>query len=85
MRKIDNPLSASLLRALCILIEEGNVTNAARRLRLSQPATSLILKRMREIFGDVVFIRKKVTKLWVVAKKSPNFHLDNSRSLVIDS
>lgn len=63
MRKIDNPLSASLLRALCILIEEGNVTNAARRLRLSQPATSLILKRLREIFGDPLLVKGRTGML----------------------
>lgn len=57
IRKPDNPLSASLLRALCTLIEEANVTRAARRLGLSQPATSLILKQLREIFGDPLLVR----------------------------
>lgn len=54
---MDNPLTAFNLRVLCTLIEEGNVTHAARRLNLSQPATSLILKQLREIFRDELLVR----------------------------
>lgn len=57
MRTIDNPLSAFNLKVLCMLIEESNVTRAAYRLNLSQPATSLQLKQLREIFGDPLLVR----------------------------
>ena len=57
LRVLDNPLTAFNLRVLCTLIEEGNVTNAARRLNLSQPATSLILKQLRDIFRDELLVR----------------------------
>lgn len=57
MRDTENPLSASNLRVLCTLIEERSVTRAAHRLRLSQPATSLLLKQLREIFADPLLVR----------------------------
>ena len=57
MRASENPLSGYLLRALLTLLDEGNVTRAAQRLNLSQPATSLILKQLREIFGDPLLVR----------------------------
>lgn len=53
----DNPLDAGLLRALLVLLEERSVTRAGVRLGLSQPATSLILKRLRSIFGDQLLVR----------------------------
>lgn len=57
MRVADNPLNAFLLKALVILLDERSVTKAARRLDLSQPATSLVLKQLREIFGDQLLVR----------------------------
>jgi DNA-binding transcriptional LysR family regulator len=57
LRVLDNPLTAFNLRVFCTLMEERNVTNAATRLQLSQPATSLVLKQLREIFGDPLLIR----------------------------
>jgi DNA-binding transcriptional LysR family regulator len=53
----ENPLSGHLLRALLVLLEEASVTRAAQRLNLSQPATSLILKQLRDIFGDPLLVR----------------------------
>lgn len=53
----ENPLSGHLLRALLALLEEASVTRAAQRLNLSQPATSLILKQLRGIFGDPLLVR----------------------------
>jgi len=40
-----------------VLLEELNVTRAARRLGLSQPATSRLLGRMRELFHDPLLVR----------------------------
>jgi DNA-binding transcriptional LysR family regulator len=45
-------LDLNLLVALEALIAERNVTKAAQRLNLSQPALSAQLNRLRDIFGD---------------------------------
>lgn len=50
-------LDGHALRVLDILLEECNVSNAARRLQISQPAVSLILKRLRVILGDPLLVR----------------------------
>ena len=46
----------NLLVALEALLAERNVTRAAARLHLSQPALSAQLRRLREIFGDPLFV-----------------------------
>ncbi|MCA9666963.1 MAG: LysR family transcriptional regulator [Myxococcales bacterium] len=43
--------------ALVALLEEGNVTRAARRIGLSQPALSGALSRLRSVFDDELFVR----------------------------
>jgi DNA-binding transcriptional LysR family regulator len=40
------------------LLEEQSVSRAARRIGLSQPATSNALARLRDLFGDVLFVRQ---------------------------
>lgn len=40
---------------------EGNVTRAAHKLHLSQPAISHALARLRDLFGDPLFVRKGAT------------------------
>jgi len=47
----------NLLVALQILLEECNVTRAAERLSVSQPALSKTLQRLREAFEDDLFTR----------------------------
>jgi DNA-binding transcriptional LysR family regulator len=47
----------NLVRVLVMLMEERSVTRAAERLGLTQPAVSAALTRLREAFGDPVFIR----------------------------
>ncbi|MDX1281144.1 LysR family transcriptional regulator [Shewanella colwelliana] len=47
----------SLLIALQILVEERSVTKAAKRLHLSQSATSRILSRLRAMLNDPLFSR----------------------------
>lgn len=47
----------NLLRALDVLLEERNVTHAATRMNVSQPAMSGALQRMRDFFGDQLLIR----------------------------
>lgn len=52
-RRID----LNLLVALDALLDERNVTRAAARLGLSQPALSNALARLRNLLGDPLFIR----------------------------
>lgn len=57
MKNELNGLDFNLLKALNALIEERSVTRAAVKLSISQPAASLMLTRLREYFGDPLFIR----------------------------
>jgi LysR family transcriptional regulator, mexEF-oprN operon transcriptional activator len=47
----------NLLLTFRALLEERSVTRAAQRLFLGQPAVSGALKRLRETFGDELFVR----------------------------
>jgi DNA-binding transcriptional LysR family regulator len=47
-------LDLNLLVALDVLIQERNVSRAAERLHLSQPAVSAALRRLREYFNDPI-------------------------------
>ncbi|MGJ7544243.1 LysR family transcriptional regulator [Variovorax sp. LT1R16] len=49
-------LDLNLLVTLEALLEEQNVTRAARRLHLSQPAVSAQLVRLRDLFADPLLI-----------------------------
>ncbi|OVZ64738.1 hypothetical protein CDO44_00570 [Pigmentiphaga sp. NML080357] len=49
-------LDLNLLVALDALLEEGNVSRAAERIYLSQPAMSSALARLREHFGDQLLV-----------------------------
>ncbi|HEY6868506.1 MAG TPA: LysR family transcriptional regulator, partial [Novosphingobium sp.] len=49
-------LDLNLLVALDVLLEEANVSRAARRLHLSQPAASAALRRLRTWFGDPLLL-----------------------------
>src|SRR5262245_21127949 len=52
-----NSLDLNLLSALDALLREANVSRAALRIGLSQPATSHALQRLRDIFGDPLLVR----------------------------
>jgi len=52
----ERKLDLNLLLALEALLAERNVTRAAARLNLSQPALSAQLTRLRSIFGDQLMI-----------------------------
>jgi DNA-binding transcriptional LysR family regulator len=50
-------LDLNLLQVFELLYEEGNVTKAAARLRLTQSAVSHALARLRVMLGDPLFVR----------------------------
>lgn len=50
-------LDLNLLRAFDAVLQERSVTGAAARLRLTQPAVSNALARLRALFGDPLFVR----------------------------
>ncbi len=50
-------INLNLLIALDALISEAHVGRAARKIGLSQPATSHALKRLRELLGDPLLVR----------------------------
>lgn len=54
-----DPVDSHLLRVLVTLVSERNVSRAAIRLGMSQPAVSIALKRLRELFGDQLLVREK--------------------------
>ncbi|WP_029008658.1 LysR family transcriptional regulator [Azospirillum halopraeferens] len=53
---MDRNIDLNLLVALDAVLAERNVTRAARRLNLSQPALSAQLARLRDLFGDPLLI-----------------------------
>jgi DNA-binding transcriptional LysR family regulator len=52
-----NSFDLNLLVALDALLLEGNVSRAAMRIGLSQPATSHALQRLRDLIGDPLLVR----------------------------
>lgn len=51
-------IDLNLLRTLHVLLEEGQVSRAARRLALTQSAVSHALQRLREHFDDPLLVRR---------------------------
>jgi DNA-binding transcriptional LysR family regulator len=59
----------NLLVALDALLAERNVTRAAERLSLGQPATSAALRRLRRMFDDPLLVRRgRVMELTPLAR-----------------
>jgi DNA-binding transcriptional LysR family regulator len=54
---MEMKLDLNLLPVLVALVEEGSGSAAARRLKMSQPAVSAALARLRDTFGDPLFVR----------------------------
>lgn len=52
-----NDIDLNLLTALDVLLDEGSVTGAAKRLNLSASAMSRTLKRLRQVTGDPLLVR----------------------------
>lgn len=53
----DRQLDLNLLKALDALLDECNVTRAAERLGVTQPAMSGMLQRLRDNLDDPLFVR----------------------------
>lgn len=51
-------LDLNLLLVFHAVYEEGSVTLAAKRLKISQPTVSFSLKKLRELFHDELFVRQ---------------------------
>jgi DNA-binding transcriptional LysR family regulator len=47
----------NLVRVLGVLLDEQHLTRAGKRLGLTQSATSHALRRLRQLFGDPLFVR----------------------------
>jgi DNA-binding transcriptional LysR family regulator len=52
-----NQIDLNLLVVLDAICAEGGITPAAKKLHLSQPAISHALGRLRDLFGDPLFVR----------------------------
>lgn len=52
-----NKVDLNLLRVFQAVLEERSLTQAGKRLGLSQPATSYALGRLRALFDDPLFVR----------------------------
>jgi len=52
-------IDLNLLPVFVALMEERNVTRAAERLSMSQPALSNALRRLRDALGDSLFVRER--------------------------
>ena len=59
MSRPADPVDSYLLRVLVTLVTERNVSRTAIRLNQSQPAMSIALKRLREVFDDPLLVREK--------------------------
>ena len=57
MHELDEGPSLDLLRCFVVLHHERHLSRAAVRAGLSQPAMSRALARLREVFGDPLFVR----------------------------
>jgi len=51
-------LDLNLLKVFDAVMAEGNLTRAAERLAMTQPAVSHALKRLRETLGEELFVRQ---------------------------
>src|SRR3954464_839022 len=82
-----NSLDLNLLVALDALLREANVSRAAMRIGLSQPATSHALQRLRDLIGDPLLVRNgarmELTPRALALRGPLTQALDQVRSLFI--
>lgn len=58
MDRSDPRMNLNLFRVFDAIYTRGGITAAARALHLTQPAVSHSLQRLRELFGDPLFLRQ---------------------------
>jgi DNA-binding transcriptional LysR family regulator len=68
IKRADLPL----LISLDILLEEKNVTKAAQRLHISQPALSTQLARLRTLFNDPLLVPAEIGRGMVLTERASN-------------
>lgn len=78
IRRADLPL----LISLDVLLEELNVTRAARRLSLSQPALSAQLSRLRELFKDPLLLPSEAGRGMVPTPRALELQADLHQALL---
>lgn len=81
-------LDLNLLKVFDVLMDERNVSRAAERLALSQPAVSGALTRLRESLGDPLFVRTQhgiTPTLKATELATPLKRLLNELALVLES
>ncbi|MEM9181725.1 MAG: LysR family transcriptional regulator [Pseudomonadota bacterium] len=71
LRSVD----LNLLIALDVLLEEQHVSRAAQRINLTQSATSRLLGRARELFGDSLLVRSGSAMMLTERARSLQPHL----------
>src|SRR5450830_435430 len=60
----------ALLVSLDVLLEEANVTRAASRLNISQPALSAQLARLRDLLGDPLLLPSETGRGMVATERA---------------
>lgn len=56
--KLVYQLDWNLLRTFMVIVQEGGITSASKRLLLQQPTISLALKRLENRFGEQLIERR---------------------------
>src|SRR3546814_13852334 len=63
-------IDLNLLSSLDILLDELNVTRAAARLNISQPALSAQLQRLRKMFGNPLLLPSETVRGMVATARA---------------
>lgn len=66
-------METKLLRILDTILTEKNITKAARSLRISQPATSAALRKIRDTLGDPLVISDG--KTLILTERAASIHI----------
>jgi len=70
LRRVD----FNLLTTLDVLLDENNVTNAAKRLNLSQSSVSTQLAKLRDIFSDPLLVPSTNGRGMIASSKAKELH-----------
>lgn len=73
-------IETKFLRILEVILAEKNITRAARRLSMSQPAVSAALKRIRSLLGDQLVVSDG--KTLILTERAERIHESIKRTLI---